>query len=163
MISAVSGTWQDQRRCGCGRAERSRWKDRHVRTPAHRTSCTAVAESSPSMSEILPISNLSNILSMPARHNIHTLFHKVVYIVKAKLEFLYWLHIVFFSEICWWKNFENRLELQLKGCVGVFMARSVVISLTTTSGPGSAVGRLCVCAFVRMIAFERNDLWPKYT
>ena len=28
MISAVSGTWQDQPRCGCGRAERSRWQGR---------------------------------------------------------------------------------------------------------------------------------------
>ena len=48
MISAVFGTWQDQPRCGCGRAERSRWQDPHVRTPARRTSCAAVVESSPS-------------------------------------------------------------------------------------------------------------------
>ena len=36
-------------RCGCCRAERSRWQDPHVRTPARRTSCAAVVESSPSM------------------------------------------------------------------------------------------------------------------
>jgi len=46
VISAVFGTWQDQPRCGCGRAERSRWRDPHVRTPAHWTSCV---ENSPSM------------------------------------------------------------------------------------------------------------------
>ena len=45
MISAVFETWQDQRRCGCGRAERSRWQDPHVRTPARRTWCAAVVES----------------------------------------------------------------------------------------------------------------------
>ena len=49
MIWAISGTWQDQPRCGCGRAECSRWQDPHVRTPARRTSCAAVVESSPSM------------------------------------------------------------------------------------------------------------------
>ena len=49
MISAVFRTWQDQPRCGCGRAERSRWQDPHARTPARRTSCAAVVESSPSM------------------------------------------------------------------------------------------------------------------
>ena len=49
MISAVSGTWQNQRRCGCCRAERSRWQDPRVRTPARRTSCAAVVESSPSI------------------------------------------------------------------------------------------------------------------
>jgi len=48
VISAVFGTWQDQPRCGCGRAERSRWQDPHVRTPARRTSWAAVLESSPS-------------------------------------------------------------------------------------------------------------------
>jgi len=34
VISAVFGTWQDQPRCRCGRAERSRWQDPHVRTRA---------------------------------------------------------------------------------------------------------------------------------
>ena len=48
MISAVFGTGHDQPRCGCGRAERSRRQDPHVRTPARRTSCAAVVESSPS-------------------------------------------------------------------------------------------------------------------
>jgi len=46
---SVSETWQDQPQCGRGRAERSRWQDPHVRTPARRTSCAAVVESSPSM------------------------------------------------------------------------------------------------------------------
>jgi len=49
VISAVFENWQDQPQCGCGRAERSRWRDLHVRTPARRTSCAAVVENSPSM------------------------------------------------------------------------------------------------------------------
>jgi len=46
VISAVFGTWQDQPRCGCGRAERSRWQDQHVRTENARSPnfvCAAVA------------------------------------------------------------------------------------------------------------------------
>jgi len=35
--------------CGCGRAERSKWQDLHARTPARRTSCAAVVDTSPSM------------------------------------------------------------------------------------------------------------------
>ena len=49
LTETVQSVGDSRSRCGCCRAERSRWQDPHVRTPARRTSCAAVVESSPSM------------------------------------------------------------------------------------------------------------------